>query len=64
MLIGRQLFAEILALLPGQGANSVIRRHHDNTMFVEVEDPGVLLDVDDAETYRGLQPSNASRPPT
>ena len=33
VLIGRQLFAEILTLPPGQGANSVIRRHHDNTMF-------------------------------
>lgn len=55
VLIGRELFAEILALGPGEGANTVIRRRHDATKFVEVEDRGVLLDIDDPETYRRLQ---------
>jgi molybdenum cofactor cytidylyltransferase len=55
VLISRTLFAELLALGPHEGANSVIRKHRDETRFVEVDDPGVLLDVDDPETYRLIE---------
>ena len=54
VLIGRTLFDELLALTPEAGANSVIRKHRDATQFVDVGDPGILLDVDDPETYRSL----------
>ena len=54
VLIGRELFQELRALAPEQGANTVIRRHRGQTHFVEVPDPGILLDVDNPEAYRQL----------
>jgi molybdenum cofactor cytidylyltransferase len=54
VLIGRTLFSALLSLDPGAGANTVIGRHREATQFVAVSDPGILLDIDDAETYRRL----------
>ena len=54
VLIGRALFSEVSSLDPGEGANTVIGRHREATQFVAVSDPGILLDIDDAETYRRL----------
>ena len=54
VLIGRALFDELLGFNPEAGANSVIRKYRDATQFVEVGDAGILLDVDDPETYRSL----------
>jgi len=52
VLISFALFPELLALDTGEGANTVIRKHRDATHFAAVDDPGVLLDVDDPESYR------------
>ncbi|MCL5005226.1 MAG: nucleotidyltransferase family protein [Acidobacteria bacterium] len=54
VLIGLELFTEILALGPNEGADSVIRKYRDRTEFIEVPDPGILLDIDDPEAYRQL----------
>ncbi|MEJ2010318.1 MAG: NTP transferase domain-containing protein, partial [Acidobacteriota bacterium] len=54
VLVGRKLFGEILALGPDQGADRVIHKYRDQTEFVEVSDPGILLDVDDPEAYLRL----------
>jgi CTP:molybdopterin cytidylyltransferase MocA len=54
-LIGRSLFKELLELSPKEGANSIFRKYRDATQFVEVEERGILLDVDDTESYRRLQ---------
>jgi molybdenum cofactor cytidylyltransferase len=54
VLIGRRLFGELLSLDPGEGANTVIRKYREATQSVAVSDQGVLLDVDDAKTYRRL----------
>lgn len=54
VLIGRPLFKELLDLGPESGANTVIRKHQEAAQFVEVEDSGILLDIDDPETYRRL----------
>jgi molybdenum cofactor cytidylyltransferase len=54
VLINRTLFQELLDLGPDQGANIVIRKYRDATCFVETDEPGILLDVDDPETYRRL----------
>jgi molybdenum cofactor cytidylyltransferase len=54
VLIGRQLFEELLALTAGAGADSVVRKYRPVTKFVEVEDEGVITDVDDPESYRRL----------
>lgn len=54
VLLGRELFSRILALGPEQGADTVIHQYYDRTEFVEVTDPGILLDVDDPQSYRRL----------
>jgi molybdenum cofactor cytidylyltransferase len=54
VLIARPLFEPLLALPAYEGANSVIRAWHSQTQFVEVADPGILVDVDDPEAYRAL----------
>ncbi len=53
--VARELLNEFLALPPEATARDVINRHRDETMFIDVDDPGILLDVDDPETYRRLQ---------
>jgi molybdenum cofactor cytidylyltransferase len=53
-LINQTLFPELLALPSGEAANAVIRKYRDVTQFVEVTDPGILLDVDDPDTYERL----------
>lgn len=55
VLIGRTLFQELKRLSPEEGANTVLRKYRDATQFVEVADRGILLDVDDPETYRALK---------
>jgi molybdenum cofactor cytidylyltransferase len=54
VLIGRQVFAELLELASDAGADSVVRKYRPVTQFVEVEDEGVVTDVDDRESYRRL----------
>jgi molybdenum cofactor cytidylyltransferase len=55
VLIGRGLFKELLELTPEEGANSIIRRYGGATQFIGVEEPGVIIDVNDPETYHQLQ---------
>ena len=54
VVISQTLFSELLALSPEEPANTVIRKYRDATQFVEVADPGILLDVDDPQTYERL----------
>jgi len=54
ILVGRELFTELLALGPDQGADSVIHKYRERTEYVEVSDPGICLDVDDPEGYLRL----------
>ena len=55
VVIGRALFPEILALSPTEGANTVTRRHGEGTREVEVDDPGIRIDVDDPGSYWRLK---------
>jgi len=55
VIIARALFEELSSLGADQGANLVIRKHRDTTQFLEIDDQGILLDVDDPETLRQLQ---------
>jgi molybdenum cofactor cytidylyltransferase len=50
----RELIAEFLALPPEAQARDVIHRHLDRACYVDVDDPGVVNDIDDPETYRRL----------
>jgi molybdenum cofactor cytidylyltransferase len=54
VLIGRQVFGELLGLACDAGTDSVVRRYRPATQFVEVEDEGIVMDVDDPESYRRL----------
>jgi molybdenum cofactor cytidylyltransferase len=54
VLIARQVFEELLALPCDAGADSVVRKYRPATQFVEVEDEGIIMDVDDPETYQRL----------
>jgi molybdenum cofactor cytidylyltransferase len=54
VLVGREVFDQIAALGPDQGADTVIHRYRDQTEFAEVPDPGILIDVDDPESYLRL----------
>lgn len=54
VLIGRELFPPLLELGSGEGADRVVHQYRPRTKFIEVPDPGILLDVDDAEGYRKI----------
>ncbi|MGH9395819.1 MAG: nucleotidyltransferase family protein [Terriglobia bacterium] len=54
VLLGRALFAELLALDSQQGANTVVRRYREATECVTVNDPGVALDIDEPGDYQDL----------
>jgi molybdenum cofactor cytidylyltransferase len=54
VLLGRELFGRIAAVGSDEGADTVIHQYRDRTVFVEVTDPGILLDVDDPESYLRL----------
>jgi len=54
VMIARKLFPELLSLGPVEGANTVIRKYRDTSKFLEIDDEGVLLDVDDPETFHRL----------
>ena len=54
IVISRVLFQELLDLGSDQGANTVIQKYRDSTCFTEVSEEGILLDVDEPETYRRL----------
>ena len=50
----RALIPEFLALPETGAARDVVRRHAAETDFLDVDDPGILADIDDPEAYLGL----------
>ena len=50
----RDLIPEFLALPPDAQARDVIHPHSEHTVYVDVDDSGILTDVDDPQTYRRL----------
>jgi molybdenum cofactor cytidylyltransferase len=52
--IARPLIDELLALPPEAKASDVIHRHVERTSYVDVQDPGVVTDVDDPAAYADL----------
>jgi molybdenum cofactor cytidylyltransferase len=51
---GAELVAEFLSIPPDSQAKVVVSRHLDRTRWVDVDDPGILDDVDDPAAYRRL----------
>ncbi len=52
--LSRQLIPEFLALAENGAARDVVRKHAAETEFLDVDDPGVIADIDDPEAYRSL----------
>lgn len=51
-IFGRRLFAELLDPALQGGARAVVHRHLDEAHTVEVDDPGILADIDTPEAWR------------
>jgi molybdenum cofactor cytidylyltransferase len=52
--VARELIPEFLALPPDGQARDVIHRHREHTVYVDVDDSGILEDVDDPQAYQRL----------
>jgi len=52
--LARELIPEFLALPPEAQARDVIHRHAGETAYVDVEDTGIQVDVNDPEDYQRL----------
>ena len=48
------LAREFLALPPSAQARDVVHAHVPHTVYLDVDDPGILRDVDDPEAYRQM----------
>jgi CTP:molybdopterin cytidylyltransferase MocA len=57
----RELIPEFLDLPDGAQARDVIHRHTTRTCYVDVNDPGILRDVDDPLAYHSLPGCAESR---
>jgi molybdenum cofactor cytidylyltransferase len=51
MIFGAELFNELVAAPFDQGAVSVVRKHQREILHLEVDEPGVLVDIDTPEAY-------------
>lgn len=50
----RDLIAEFLALPEDGAARDVVRAHASETRFLDLDDPGILADIDNPEEYSRL----------
>ena len=50
----RDLIAEFLGLQAFGAAREIVRAHAAQTEFLDVDDPGILADIDDAAAYGRL----------
>ncbi len=54
VLLDRSVFSEVMALEGDVGCRAIFANHLEEIVNVEVEDMGVLLDIDDPEDYQRL----------
>ena len=52
--LSRELIPEFLALPADGAANEVVHRHRAETRFLDLNDLGIVADIDDQEAYRHL----------
>src|SRR5262245_35976882 len=52
VIFARALFVELLAAGTDQGAKPVVHAHRDDTLEIDTDDKGVLIDIDTPEEYR------------
>src|SRR3970040_695743 len=58
VLFAASLFGELLAAPLEQGARAVVHKFAANVLEVPTEDEGVILDIDDPESYRRIASAN------
>lgn len=54
VLIARELIPEFLALPPSAQARDAVERHATEIRYIDVDDPGILMDIDDPWDYARL----------
>ncbi len=62
VIFRRTVFSELRDTGLEGGARTVVHAHLDEAELVEVDDAGVLLDVDTPEEYRAAFPASTARP--
>jgi len=55
----RQLIPEFLALPADGAAREVVRHYVDRTEFLDLDDPGIVADIDNPDDYRSLTRNGA-----
>ena len=55
VLLDRSVFAEVMALEGDIGCRAIFGSHNEGSAKVEVEDEGILLDIDNQEDYERLR---------
>jgi molybdenum cofactor cytidylyltransferase len=55
VLIAKEFFPELLKLQGDAGAKKIIRENKEQTLFLNVNDPGIYLDIDEPHTYAKLR---------
>jgi len=55
VLLDRSVFHEVMALEGDIGCRAIFESHLDGIVKVEVEDPGILLDIDNRDDYERLR---------
>ena len=58
VLLSSRLFPELLKAPPDQGAKAVVHAHRDETLELETDDEGVIIDIDTPDEYRQNVGSN------
>lgn len=51
VIFSRELFPELLGAPLDQGAKTVVHAHRDETVEIEAEDEGVIIDIDTRDHY-------------
>lgn len=54
VVIGKKYFKELLENSGDKGAREIIKNNIDDIEFVEVDNKGIFLDIDDEETYKSV----------
>jgi molybdenum cofactor cytidylyltransferase len=52
VIFSRTLFAELLAAPLDRGAKAVVHAHRDDTLEIDTNDEGAIIDIDTPEEYR------------
>jgi molybdenum cofactor cytidylyltransferase len=52
--LSRELFPALLDVPPGGAARDVIRAYYPEATFLDLDDPGIVADIDDRPAYEAL----------